>query len=200
MRANKINRLQSPQLDMNPMVDMAFLLVTFFLLATTFKVPEPAIVVLPRAVISEQLPEDELITITVAYDGRTFISMSDALRRGQWLESFTSLYGVSLSARQRDNFVMLSGIGVPAEELPQLLDLPAAERNRYLQAGLPVDSAQNQLADWLVLARVMMPRARVAIKSDRDTPYRHVDKVIQTLTANNVLRFNLITESKRPHD
>jgi hypothetical protein len=64
-----------------------------------------------------------------------------------------------LSAKQRDNFILLSGIGVPAEELPQLLDLPAAERNRYLQAGLPVDSAQNQLADWLVLARVMMPSA-----------------------------------------
>lgn len=200
MRADKINRLQSPQLDMNPMVDMAFLLVTFFLLATTFKVPEPASVVLPRAVVSERLPADDLITITVSKDGRAFISISDASKKLPWLLSFLQLYGLTLQEQQKVAFTKLSGVGVAAEELADWLNMATSERNRAIQSGVPMDSTRNQLADWLVLARAAMPQARVAIKSDRETPYKYIQQVVNTLTANQVLRFNLLTETRRLDD
>jgi biopolymer transport protein ExbD len=56
------------------------------------------------------------------------------------------------------------------------------------------------LADWLVMARAVMPQARIAIKSDRETPYKHIEQVVNTLTANQVLRFNLLTDVRRLDD
>jgi biopolymer transport protein ExbD len=200
MRTDRINKPKSPQLDMNPMVDMAFLLVTFFLLATTFKVPEPATVILPRAVVTENLPEKELITITVTNDGRAFIGINTFELREQWLRSFATTYNLELSTQQIETFSMLSGFGVPANELTTLLDMRPEERNRTRQKGIPVDSLNNQLADWLIFARVVEPRARVAIKSDKGTPYKYINKVVKTLTDNNVLRFNLITDIRRLND
>jgi len=197
MRLERISRPKSPQLDMNPMVDMAFLLVTFFLLATTFKVPEPATVVLPRAVVSEIMPEDQVITITMTRDGRSFIGVSTFEARESWIKRFASLYNLALTENQIAAFTMLPGFGVEASSLPGLLDLLPEVRNRTFQEGIPVDTLNNQLADWVVLARTVVPRARIAIKADKETPYKHVSNVVRTLTENNILRFNLITDIRR---
>jgi biopolymer transport protein ExbD len=182
---------------MNPMVDMAFLLVTFFLLASTFKTAEPAKVVIPRSVTNMNLPNEQVITLTITNDGRTFIGISEADSRKQWLKRFSALYDISLTEEQEQVFQFLPGFGVPSEGLSQLLSLPPEVRNRTTQSGIPVDSLVNELTDWIVLARAVMPRARIAIKSDRDTPYKYIENTIKTLTDNNILRFNLMTEIKR---
>jgi biopolymer transport protein ExbD len=200
MRIERVSRPKSPQLDMNPMVDMAFLLVTFFLLATTFKVPEPATVVLPRAVISENLPEDQMITITVTRDGRSFVGISTYEAREPWIRRFASLYELELTDEQIAAFTMLPGFGVEASGLSNLLDMSTEARNRTSQEGIPSDSLDNQLADWIVLARAVVPRARIAIKADKGTPYRHISQIVKTLTDNNILRFNLVTEIRRLND
>jgi len=200
MGTNRVRRPSSPQLDMNPMVDMAFLLVTFFLLASTFKVAEPAKVIIPRSVTTTELPDDQLITVTLTYDGRSFIGISDFAMRTKWLERYAALYGLEFNDFQKQVFSQLPGFGVPKEELGGLLELPASERNRTIQPGIPVDSLNNELADWLMLARTVMPRARVALKADRLTPYKHIEKAISTLTDNNILRFNMVTDSKKLDD
>ena len=197
MGSSRVSRPKSPQLDMNPMVDMAFLLVTFFLLASTFKTAEPAKVVIPRAVTNMNLPEDQVITLTVTNDGRTFVGISEGELRKQWLNRFAALYELELNTQQEDVFQFLPGFGVPSEKLSELLSLPPEVRNRTTQPGIPADSLVNELTDWIVLARTVMPRARIAIKSDKDTPYKHIETTIKTLTDNNILRFNLMTEIKR---
>lgn len=200
MSSKRVNRPSSPQLDMNPMVDMAFLLVTFFLLASTFKTAEPARVVVPRSVTNANLPDDQLITISVAIDGRTFIGLSSPEARMNWLDRYASLYEIDIDEDQRNTFSMLPGFGVPRDRLTDLLNMPPEQRSRYAQPGIPIDSLSSELADWLVLGRSVIPRGRVAIKADKGTPYKHVDQVIKTLTENNILRFNLVTEIKKLDD
>lgn len=200
MASNRVRRPSSPQLDMNPMVDMAFLLVTFFLLASTFKVAEPARVIVPKSVTTVELPEDQLITITLTTDGRSFIGISDFTFREKWLDRYAALYSLEFNEFQKQVFSQLPGFGVPKEELGSLLEMPAETRNRTIQSGIPTDSLNNELADWLILARTVMPRARVALKADRLTPYKHVEQTITTLTENNILRFNMVTDSRRIDD
>jgi len=193
-RSNR--KLQSPKLDMNPMVDMAFLLVTFFLLATTFKVPEQAYVNLPRATTEINMPEKKLLTITVDIEGKVFLHLSNKETRPEWLRRVASGKGVDLSKQQLRTFSDLPGFGMPFEKLVDYLRLERKERLEIEQGGIPTDSLENELQDWLLLARAVQPGLRFAIKADQETAYKDLEAVIRTLTENKILRFNFVTEKR----
>jgi len=61
------------RIDMTPMVDVAFLLLTFFMLTTQFRPPEEVEVILPESHSQSKLPESNVMTITVEKKGRIFI-------------------------------------------------------------------------------------------------------------------------------
>jgi len=63
----------SIRIDMTPMVDVAFLLLTFFMLTTQFRPAEEVEVVLPDSHSSSKLPETNVMTITVEKKGRVFL-------------------------------------------------------------------------------------------------------------------------------
>ena len=62
------------RLDMTAMVDVAFLLLTFFMLTTQFKPPEAVQIALPTSHAEVKLPGTDILTITVAEDGRIFLA------------------------------------------------------------------------------------------------------------------------------
>jgi biopolymer transport protein ExbD len=93
-----------------------------------------------------------------------------------------------------NNFAVMAGFGVPVRQLPQFLDMTPDERLQITQPGIPSDSVNNELADWVVYARMTAPsKMRIAIKGDRDTNYKVVKQVVETLIDRRILRFNLIT-------
>ncbi len=63
------------KLDMTPMVDVAFLLLTFFMLTTQFKPQEDVTVELPSSHSAFKLPESDVMMITIAKDGRIFLGL-----------------------------------------------------------------------------------------------------------------------------
>lgn len=200
MRWSALSRSKTPQIDMTPMVDMAFLLVTFFLLATTFKTGEIVWVQMPRSVAGLNLPMTDLLTIYVDKDGRAYMSLTSPQARRAWLHEYGRISQVAYTEEEYRAFETMSGFGVSSAQLRNLLQTPAEERKRFKQNGIPIKGDKNELAEWIILARVAIPRLRVAIKADANTPYQKVEDVIKTLTDINVLRFTLITQPKKLND
>ena len=178
------------------MVDMAFLLVTFFMLTTTFKMPQVQSVNTPASFADTRLPEKDIITLVVSPEGRVFLDADGKFTRQKLLGRMGERYNLNFSAEQREAFGLLGGFGMPVEGLSSFLDLSPEQRKAVVQPGIPMDSAQNQLSDWLIQARLINPSFRVAIRADRNVPYAMVDQLVQTLLDQNITRFNLITDPK----
>ncbi|MFA6541256.1 MAG: biopolymer transporter ExbD [Bacteroidota bacterium] len=63
------------KLDMTPMVDVAFLLLTFFMLTTQFKPTSVAEIVLPESHSKFKLPDSDVMTVTVDKEGRVYLGL-----------------------------------------------------------------------------------------------------------------------------
>jgi biopolymer transport protein ExbD len=77
--------------------------------------------------------------------------------------------------------------------MKQFLALDLKEQKKVKQPGIPKDTAQNELMDWIKQARLANTRLRVAIKGDESTKFPEVNKVLKTLQETNVTVFNLLT-------
>ncbi len=77
------------RLDMTPMVDIAFLLLTFFMLTTQFRPPAEVDVILPDSHSQIKLPESDVLTITIAKEGDLYVGVdSQFLRRRLFGEQY----------------------------------------------------------------------------------------------------------------
>ena len=74
---------QGVRIDMTPLVDVAFLLLTFFMLTTQFKPPEEVSITLPSSHSEFKLPESDVMTINIADDGRIFLGLDSQILRGR---------------------------------------------------------------------------------------------------------------------
>ena len=187
-----------PLLDMTPMVDLAFLLVTFFMLTTKFAAEEPVIVDTPSSVSEIKLPETDMLTISIARDGRVFFNVDGKYTREKLLEKIGEKYGIHFSQEEVYDFSVSSSLGIPVGNLQAYLSMTPEERKLVVQPGIPCDSLHNELADWLVFARMSNPKLRVALKGDGEAAYPVVKKVLNTLQASNINRFNMITDLEKP--
>ncbi len=70
---------KSTHIDMTAMCDVAFLLLTFFMLATKFKPEEPVVVKTPSSISEIQLPDVDIMLLTVDTKGRIFFQIDDTI-------------------------------------------------------------------------------------------------------------------------
>ena len=183
----------SPTLDMTPMVDLAFLLVTFFMLTTKFAPEEPVQVDMPKSHANFRLPDTDILLLTVSKDGKVFFGMDGKFTKQTLLTNMGNAHKIKFTPEQINRFAVLPSFGLPLSQLQSYLDMEADARKAIIQPGIPADSLNNELADWIIYSRLANPKLRIAIKGDLDTKFPVINKVIETLKSQDVNHFNLIT-------
>ncbi|MBI4429430.1 MAG: biopolymer transporter ExbD [Ignavibacteriales bacterium] len=102
------------KMDMTPMVDVAFLLLTFFMLTTTFKPAEEVQIDLPSSNSEFKLPESDILMITISKDGRIFMGVDSQILRGRLFgEENKFRAGVLVDKQQLGNLVIQARIANP---------------------------------------------------------------------------------------
>ncbi len=185
-------------IDMTAMCDVAFLLLTFFILTATARQPEPLPVDTPASTVQTKLPESELATITIG-KGKVFFGVTGNQVRIRTLEMMSEKYGVAFNEEEKKRFALIDAFGVPIQNLKQIIDMKASDRNNEsLQPGIPKDSLDNQLADWIQNARratheVAVKELNIAIKGDAKEEYPAIKQVMDILQDQKINSFNLVT-------
>lgn len=189
----KVKRTK-PSLDMTPMVDLAFLLVTFFMLTTKFAPEESVVVDTPSSVSEIKLPETNVITITVDNNDRVFFGVDGQQTKEALLSKMAGKYGISFNEEETRTFSLLTNFGIPVNQLKGYLSMEPNARKDVNQPGIPIDSTSNELGDWVLQTRLTNPQVVIAIKGDNDVSYETIQRVIDILQEKKVNRFNLITD------
>jgi biopolymer transport protein ExbD len=162
---------QGVVIDMTPLVDVAFLLLTFFMLTTQFKPTEEVSIILPSSHSEFKLPETDVLTISIAKE----VTMVGNDTTHIWMGLDSQIL------RQRI--------------FTEYKNMPKYGEKYYLAASYPVPKAQ--LAQYLIQARTANPKLRTVIKGDRDADYGVAEDVMDILQKTQITRFNLVTDLAR---
>jgi biopolymer transport protein ExbD len=193
---------KSTNVDMTAMCDVAFLLLTFFMLATKFKPDEPVTVVTPNSISEIPLPDKDIMMITIDPKGRTFFSIDNQLTRKDLINDIDEYKKLGLSEQEKRAFALGASVGTSFNQLKSYLSSTPEAQEAFDKStpGIPTDTAvtseQNELGDWIRLARNTNPKLRITIKADSKSAYPEIRKVIKTLEGYKIFKFNLITGLK----
>ena len=188
---------KATSIDMTAMCDVSFLLLTFFILTATAKIPEALPVDMPSSTVQSKLPESNLATLTIG-KGKVFFDLKGKEVRIQTLEKMAEKYGVEFTDEDKKEFSLMEGIGVDIASLKSIIEMKSSERLKANQPGVPKDSLNNQLADWLRIARqanidINDKDLEIAIKGDAKEEYPSIRKVMDILQDQGVNSFSLVT-------
>jgi biopolymer transport protein ExbD len=204
----------TPSIDMTPMVDLAFLLVTFFMLSASFRSNEPVEVDVPTSISDHIIPEN-IVMVTIDKGGRVFFNMSDPEARRELLQNMSAKYKTALSQKQMDEFVYMSTFGCSMQELPTYLSLESEKRKMFNTVGIPSDSTKNQLKDWIFYGNIAALntgktayeeakmkgdspevndfKPKFILKVDGKAAYVHAQNVISTFRDLHLNNLNFVT-------
>lgn len=203
----------SPTIDMTPMVDLAFLLVTFFMLSANFR-QDDVPVDTPSSIASVELPKN-MVQITIDKGGRVFFGYKGTDKaKEEIIKNMSAKYGVGFTKEQIEKFKGLTYFGCKIQELPDYINASEEERKNF-QSYVPVDSVDNQLKYWIVFSKnagitakedmysealIKNPatmksdfETKFILKADGKALYAHAKNVIDTFRDLEICNLNFIT-------
>jgi len=189
---------KSTAIDMTAMCDVAFLLLTFFILTATARAPEPLPVDTPASTVKVKLPELNIATVIVGQE-KVFFGVKGQQVRELMLEKMAKHYNLQFTPEEKKRFSLIEDFGVPVSRLKQLIALNGNQRNQPgAQSGIPTDSLDNQLHEWILQARYATKELdhvdlRISIKGDAQENYPMIKKVIDILQKQKINKFSLVT-------
>ena len=191
-------------IDMTPMSDVMVLLLCFFMLTSTFTKPEPVKVVEPQSVAEIKVPEKDVLNILVDKEGKVFMNMDNQFQLGDVAMDVTDKFGKTLTKTQLANFKSDPMFGAPISVIQEFLNLEeSARREQLKELGIPLDSidgGKSEFQEWVKSARGVNSDIKVAIKADKDTPYKIIKRVMNELQDIDENRYYLITSLKTQED
>jgi|SRR5690554_4343617 biopolymer transport protein ExbD len=191
---------QGFHIDMTPMSDMAWLLLTFFILTTQFRKPEVVPVTTPSSVSTVKVQDGGLVEIIVNSEGQYYFGIIDDKNKKPILEKMGNKYNIEFTESEKNAFYDISEVTVPIGALKQYLNMePEQQKNN--NPGMKLDSVNLQLMDWVDASFEVDPELKLAIKGDVDTQYPKFRELVKELVNRDYNRFQLITSSEsKPQD
>jgi hypothetical protein len=169
------------------------------MLTTTMTKNEPATVVTPSSISEKPTPDFNTMTLLLSSDDKVYINFdngNDTLLkfRPKILTEMGKRYNLEFTATELREFEKFpSSIGVPILKMKDFLDTRDQKIRKALETGIPIDSTDNQLADWIFCTRSVNPGVEACIKGDQKTTFELVQKILDIMADKNVFKFNLIT-------
>lgn len=186
------------RVDMTAMTDVSFLLLTFFILTAQFNVPDVETVTTPSSISEKLLPDASLMTVLATTDGKFYFTpVENGTERMQLLDKMGAKYGMNFTNQEKVNFANIQSVGVPMNQLKGYLNLSDEERKAYKSpTGIPMDSTNKQVIDWVQQSLAVNPDYKLAIKGDVQTEYPKVKSLFEGLRDIDFLKFWLITSQE----
>jgi len=192
---------KSTSIDMTAMCDVSFLLLTYFILSATAKQPDPLDVKIPSSTYKIKVPEKDISILTIG-EGKVFFEVAGPDIKRATLEKMGEQYKISFTEEEKKRFSVIGSFGVPMQSLKQFIMMDSDGRKKSgVETGIPADSVNNQLADWLLQARKSVAELhsegmRVSLKGDAKEEYPAIKKVIDILQKQKINKFSLITSAE----
>jgi biopolymer transport protein ExbD len=190
---------KSPHIDMTPMVDLFSVVLMFLMLTATMSQNEPATVDTPNSISEKPTPNFNTMTLLLSKDDKVYLNFDngeDTLLkfRPKILAEMGKRYNIEFTETELKEFEKFpSSMGVPMSKMKDFLATRDTKARALLETGIPIDSTDNQLADWILFTRQINPNVQACIKGDSKTSYPVVKKVLDIMQEKNVKQFNLIT-------
>lgn len=192
----------TPRIDMTPMVDVFFLLLTFLLLTAQFRKQESVTVDTPGSISETPAPEGKVMTLSIDANDMVFFNMDNGGMdtslhlRGKLLREMGDVYSIEFTQEEIETFEVLESFSLDIANLKNWINAEDMVDRARFDEGIPMDSTKtvsNQLFQWIRAARTVEPNLTVVLRGDKDSDYDKVKEVIDVLRDNNVRRFNLVT-------
>lgn len=199
---------KSTSIDMTAMCDVAFLLLSFFIFTAKFKKSEEVAITTPTSVSTDSLATKNKLNIycEIAPNGAVLVGLDNDSLMKVYAKRLSDSKQLALTPEEIDAFGTKTAMGMPFADMKAYLGNVIKATPGLVQNGIPVvDSATNEFGDWIdasafILADLQSKnpdiRYNIFVKADQKTPFKVVDRVLQTFVSKGQDQFKLVTTPK----